>query len=39
MMVYAGPVVKKIYVFYSERGYGPYDINRWEMYPDTFQEP
>jgi hypothetical protein len=39
MMVYAGPVLKKIYVLYNEHGYGYYDINRWIVYYDTFSEP
>ena len=39
MMVYAGPVLKKIYVLYSENGYGYYDINRWAVFEDTFTEP
>jgi hypothetical protein len=39
MMVYAGPVLKKIYVLYNESGYGYYDINRWAVFDDTFSEP
>jgi len=39
MMVYAGPVLKKIYVLYSENGYGPYDIDHWVAYDDTFVGP
>jgi hypothetical protein len=39
MMVYTGPVNKKIYVFYSDQGYGAYDITRWSVYDDTFEGP
>jgi hypothetical protein len=39
LMVYAGPVLKKIYVLYGENGYGPYDIDHWVVYDDTFVEP
>ena len=39
MMIYAGPVLKKIFVFFSDNGYGSYDVNRWAVYDDTFSEP
>jgi hypothetical protein len=39
LMVFAGPVLKKIYVLYSEHGYGTYDIDHWSVYNDTFVEP
>ncbi|MEO8288162.1 MAG: hypothetical protein ABI670_17175 [Chloroflexota bacterium] len=39
LMIYAGPTLKKIYVLYTQQGYGPYDIDHWEVYNDTFQEP
>ena len=39
MMIYAGPVLKKIYVLYNEFGYGYYDINHWAVFDDTFSEP
>jgi hypothetical protein len=39
LMVYAGPVLKKIYVLHSSNGYGPYGINQWAVYDDTFTGP
>jgi hypothetical protein len=39
LMVYAGPVLKKIYVLYGENGYGPYDIDHWLVFDDTFAGP
>jgi hypothetical protein len=39
LMVYAGPVLKKIYILYNEQGYGYYDINHWAVFDDTFTEP
>ena len=37
LMGYAGPVLKKIFVFYSDQGFGSYDLTRWAVYDDTFQ--
>jgi hypothetical protein len=39
MMVYAGPVLKKIYILYNEFGYGYYDISRWAVFDDTYSDP
>ncbi len=39
MMVYAGPVLKKIFVLYNDNGYGYYDIKKWAVFDDTFTGP
>ena len=36
MMMYTGPVLKKIYVLYSASGYGTGQVDRWVMYDDTY---
>ncbi|HKP53268.1 MAG TPA: hypothetical protein VJ183_11525 [Chloroflexia bacterium] len=38
-MVYAGPVLRKIYVLYGTRGYNPDLVNKWLVYDDLFREP
>jgi hypothetical protein len=35
MMMYTGPVLKKIYVLYSALGYGSL-VDRWAVYDDTY---
>jgi hypothetical protein len=39
VMVYAGPVLKKIYVFYSKEGFDFSRVNVWSVYDDTYSEP
>jgi hypothetical protein len=39
MMVYAGPVLKKIYVLYAVNGYGPAGVDHWAVFDDTFNLP
>ena len=36
LMMYTGPVLKKIYVLYSASGYGTGQMDRWVMYDDTY---
>jgi hypothetical protein len=36
MMVYTGPMLKKIYVLYSGSGYGTGQVDRWIVYDDTY---
>jgi hypothetical protein len=39
MMVWGGPVLKKIFVLYNDNGYGAYELTKWLAFDDTFQEP
>jgi hypothetical protein len=38
-MVYAGPVLRKIYVLYNGTTYNSFTLNRWLVYDDTYREP
>jgi hypothetical protein len=39
MMVWGGPVLKKIFVLYNDNSYGAYELTKWQVFDDTFQEP
>jgi hypothetical protein len=39
MMIWGGPVLKKIFVLYNDSGYGAYELTKWLVFDDKFQEP